>query len=111
MVAGVTACTTPPAPDFTSTALPPGVVGIWYDFTIEVSNDDDQYVIWSIEKGSLPPDLKLDSEKGRIRGTPRWEGKYPLRICVLFFDMYYPDNKDCQDFTLTINPAPKSENK
>ena len=105
MVALMTACTYPD-PVIETTALPPGIVGIWYDFTIEVSNAG---IVWSVEKGSLPPDLKLDPKKRRIYGYPLRVGTYPMRICNWPYEM--SADEDCQEFTLTISAAPKSENK
>ena len=106
MVAGVTACTDDP-PSIETTVLPPGTVGTWYNFAIEAR---ERGLYWYVEKGSLPPDLKLGVNDGRITGYPRTVGTYPARICAHEI-ILGNDQKDCQDFTLTINAAPIPENK
>ena len=76
MVAGVTACTDDP-PSIETTVLPPGTVGTWYNFAIEAR---ERGLYWYVEKGSLPPDLKLGVNDGcvfRTMMTSRFGPKLP----------------------------------
>jgi subtilisin family serine protease len=63
----------PPVPTVTTTTLPGGQVGVAYSQTLEATGGTPPYA-WSLESGSLPAGLGLDSVTGAITGTPTSAG-------------------------------------
>lgn len=62
-----------PAPHITTTALPNGKEGTTYAFTLQATGGSGVYT-WSIQSGTLPSGLSLDSGTGAISGTPTKPG-------------------------------------
>lgn len=56
----------------TTSTLPPGVVGLAYDQTVE--GEGVTMPQWSISAGALPPGLTLDAGTGALTGTPTTVG-------------------------------------
>ena len=64
-----------PAPAITTTSLPSGTAGTAYSQTLAASGGTTPYT-WSLQSGSLPPGLSLDTTSGAITGTPTTPGTY-----------------------------------
>ena len=59
-------------------SLPNGTVGELYSQTLIA--EDDETIIWSIENGSLPPDLTLNAETGEVSGIPTLAGTFEFTV-------------------------------
>ena len=80
--AGVTAqitITVNPAPTVVTTSLPPGTVGAFYSFTLQVSGGTSPYT-WN--SGSLPAWAVLNPATGTISGTPNATGTSNFSVTV-----------------------------
>lgn len=62
-----------PAPQITTTALPTGKVGTAYAFTLQATGGSGVYT-WSVQSGTLPSGLSLNSATGAISGIPTTAG-------------------------------------
>ena len=58
------------APTITTTGVPAPIIGEAYDFTLRA--DGDPTIVWTIESGTLPDGLTLETD-GQIHGTPTTE--------------------------------------
>ena len=65
----------------TTTSLASGRVGRSYSRTVSASGGITPYA-WTIETGTLPPGLTLNSATGTISGTPTLAGTFPFTIKV-----------------------------
>lgn len=62
-----------PVPQITTTALPNGKQGSAYSFDLQATGGSGVYT-WSIQSGTLPSGLSLNSRTGAISGTPTKPG-------------------------------------
>ena len=62
----------PQKPSITTTAIPDGVIGESYDFTIDTEGDEIKFS----KSGKFPKGLKLDKITGEITGVPTKAGTY-----------------------------------
>ena len=73
----------------TSELLPEGTLDAPYSYTANVSGGTPAYY-WSIESGTLPEGLSIDSFTGTISGTPRQQGTFNFTISVSDYDETTP---------------------
>lgn len=73
------ATTTPTAPTITTTALTSMVVNTAFSQTLEASVAG---VSWSVDSGSLPAGLSLNTSTGAITGTPTATGSFTVTIAA-----------------------------
>jgi hypothetical protein len=83
----------------TTSPLPAGQVGSYYDFYLQASSCYPDFY-WSLTSGSLPPGLTGDPSTGEIYGTPTNAGTYNFTVQVT------DGNSDTtnQVLSLTISP-------
>ncbi len=62
-------------------AFPEGAIGAQYDFTPEVSAQDDGTRTWTAE--TLPAGLEIDADDGRITGVPTASGTTSVDFTVI----------------------------
>ena len=90
-------------------SLPNGTVGVAYkkdkdnDHTLLATGGLPPYT-WSIASGSLPPGLSLNSDNGKITGTPTLKGAYTFVVRVT--DQNF--NSKAGQLTITIDAVPLS---
>jgi Domain of unknown function (DUF4382)/Putative Ig domain len=80
-------------------SLPNGVVGLSYNATLAADGGVVPYT-WSIDKGTLPAELSLDSITGTISGVPTAGGDFTFTAKVS--DNSTPVKSDTQRYTITI---------
>jgi len=80
-------------------SLPNGAVGVSYNATLTADGGVTPYT-WSIDKGTLPADLTLDSVTGIICGVPTASGDFTFTAKVS--DNSTPIKSDTQRYTITI---------
>jgi hypothetical protein len=80
-------------------SLPNGAVGTSYNATLMADGGTTPY-IWSINKGTLPGGLSLDSGTGIISGMPTTGGDSTFTVQVS--DNSTPVKSDKQRYTITI---------
>jgi hypothetical protein len=80
-------------------SLPNGAVGTSYNATLMADGGTTPY-IWSINKGTLPGGLSLDSGTGIISGMPTTGGDSTFTVKVS--DNSTPVKSDKQRYTITI---------
>ena len=91
----------PAAPPIIKTSnLPSGVVGTAYSQTLSVISADP--VTWSIDTGSLPAGLTLNTATGAITGTPTTAG--PVNFTVMAANGTLPNTT--RALQIMVNPAP-----
>ncbi len=73
--------TTPPPSIQTPRELPAATVGRAYSHPLIASGGEPPYS-WSLETGTLPPGLSLDSSREMILGTPTSEGTFEFTLRV-----------------------------
>ena len=78
----------------TAASLPEGTSGTSYSYTATVSGGTPAYH-WSIESGTLPEGLSIDSFTGTISGTPSQQGTFNFTLSV----------SDCDETTPSITRA------
>ena len=66
------------APTITTESLPNGTVGTTYSQTLAATGSDT--ITWSINSGSLPDGLTLNSDTGEITGTPTTASSYSFTV-------------------------------
>lgn len=69
------------APIITTTTLPGGAIGAYYDQTVAVSGGDPP-LSFSIVSGALPGGLLLAAGTGRIEGSPTADGTFNFTVRV-----------------------------
>ena len=91
-------------PAISTTSLGDGEIGIIYGKTLEATGGNGSYT-WSLESGTIPDGLTLDSGYSMVWGTPTKPGTYNFTIKV-------SDGigSDTQSYTMTIVPALKPLN-
>ena len=83
---GYTLRETSPFTPLSIAATPPeGTLDTPYSYTANVSGGTPAYY-WSIESGTLPEGLSIDSFTGTISGTPRQHGTFNFTISVSDYD-------------------------
>ena len=90
-----------PALDITTTALPDGVVGMFYSQTLQATGGMTPYQ-WSLAAGAPPDGLILDST-GVISGTPTADGA--VNFTAQVDDAGIPSQTDQQALAIRINLA------
>jgi len=80
-------------------SLPNGAVGVSYNATLTADGGAAPYT-WSINKGTLPAGLSLDSGNGIISGVPTSSGDFTFTAKVS--DNSTPVKSDTQRYTITI---------
>jgi len=86
----------------TTSNLPIGTQNSPYNATLAATGGVTPYT-WSINTGSLPPGLHLDSGTGAITGTPSGAGLSSFTVQVT--DSELPAQAFVGHFSITINPA------
>ena len=86
------------APTITTESLPNGTVGTTYSQTLAATGSDT--ITWSINSGSLPDGLTLNSDTGEITGTPTTASSYSFTVKAE--NAYGSKTKE---LTITINDA------
>jgi len=75
-----------PALAFEPSQLPSGIVGVNYNGTITVTQNETPVGDIAVSSGSLPPGLSLEFERGganstaQITGTPTAAGSYEITV-------------------------------
>jgi alpha-tubulin suppressor-like RCC1 family protein/PKD repeat protein len=72
-----------------ATALPPGIIGAPYNWTVATTGGVPPYT-WGLVSGTLPPGLSLDTTSGVISGKPSTVGNYTFTIHVTNGDVTNP---------------------
>jgi hypothetical protein len=85
----------------TTTSLPTGKAGYYYNQTLKVSGGKAGYT-WIVTSGALPRGIRL-ATGGTLSGIPTAAGSYTFTVRVT--DKGVPVNTDSKTFTLTVNPA------
>ena len=80
-------------------SLPNGAVGVSYNATLTADGGVTPYT-WSIDKGTLPAELSLDSITGMISGVPTVSGDFTLTAKVS--DNSTPTKSDTQRYTIIV---------
>jgi len=83
----------------TTPSLPNGAVGVTYNATLTANGGSSPYT-WSIDSGTLPTGLNLDSVTGIISGTPTASGDSTITMKVS--DNSTPVESDTKEYTVTI---------
>jgi hypothetical protein len=83
-------------------SLPNGAVGVSYNATLTADGGATPYT-WSINKGTLPAGLSLDSGTGIISGMPTTGGDSTFTVKVS--DNSTPVKSDTQRYTITIGAS------
>jgi len=80
-------------------SLPNGAVNVSYNATLTADGGVTPYT-WSIDKGTLPAELSLDSVTGIVSGVPTASGDFTFTAKVS--DNSTPMKSDTQRYTITI---------
>jgi hypothetical protein len=91
------------ATSITTSSLPSGQVGAWYNTTLAASGGTTPYT-WSLASGTLPAGLSLNASTGTLNGTP----SAPVTAGALTFkvsDHSNPVQTATATLSLTIAPA------
>ncbi|MBZ5540581.1 MAG: Ig-like domain repeat protein [Acidobacteriia bacterium] len=87
-------------PLITLGTLPNGIVGVPYQATLQATGGTAPYT-WSIQLGSLPLGLALDSTTGAVSGTPTSAGVATFTVQAV--DASSPPRSATRAVTLTVN--------
>jgi len=85
-----------------TSSLPNGAVNVSYNATLTADGGAAPYT-WSIDKGTLPAGLSLDSGTGIVSGVPTASGDYTFTAKVS--DNSTPVKGDKQRYTITIGAS------
>jgi len=85
--------------EITTPSLPNGAVDVSYNATLTANGGTTPYT-WSIDSGTLPAGLSLDSPTGVISGTPTGSGDSTFTAKVS--DNSTPVKSDTKQYTITI---------
>ena len=101
-ILGGTPCPSPPSLTITTTSLPNGQVGTSYSVALTATDGTPPYT-WSINSGSLPDGLSLESSTGVISSTPTTVGIASFNVQVT--DSSSPVQTDTKDLFITVAGA------
>ena len=93
----------PPPVSVTTTSLPGGEVGQLYSQTLAATGGTPPYT-WTVDAGSLPPGVVLDSASGVVSGTPTSAGTFVFTMKAT--DAGAPALSDTQELSVAVAPAP-----
>jgi len=85
-----------------TSSLPNGALNVSYNATLAADGGAAPYT-WSIDKGTLPAGLSLDSGTGIVSGVPTASGDYTFTAEVS--DNSTPVKSDKQRYTITIGAS------
>ena len=88
----------PVPPSITTTSLVEGTVGETYSQTL--TTDSDATITWSIDSGSLPTGLALDTDTGVISGTPSTIGIFTFNATAT-----NDTGSDTMPFTIVVTTS------
>ncbi|MHC4713441.1 MAG: putative Ig domain-containing protein [Planctomycetota bacterium] len=90
--------------NITTTSLPDGTVNAAYSQTVSATGGATPYT-WSIDSGSLPTGLSLNSSTGDISGTPTGTGtsNFTVKVTDSWDSWLPPANTDTQALSITVN--------
>jgi hypothetical protein len=80
-------------------SLPNGAVGVSYNATLTADGGATPYT-WSIDRGTLPAGLSLNSSTGIISGMPTGSGNSTFTVKVS--DNSTPVKRDTKHYTITV---------
>jgi len=86
--------------DITTTSIPGAKLNESYSTTIEAQGGQTPFT-WTIDSGSLPNGLSLNSSTGVISGTPTETGSFPITVKVE--DSQEPPASDTQEFGFGVD--------
>jgi large repetitive protein len=88
---------------------PTGTEGQAYTLPIELIGDEDEGCdVHQVSSGNFPPGLTVNSDAGRIEGTPTQAGEYRFFLTVTLLTCPYPCGSKCSsddEFIIKINPG------
>jgi len=97
----------PPKLLITTTTLPTGTVGTFYNTAVQATGGRTPYH-WSVTSGSLPAGLGI-TDSGIISGTPTTQGSSTFVVQVV--DAQLPTDSDNRELSITVqNPTVPSIN-
>ncbi len=88
----------------TTSSLPDGTEGVFYEQMLQAAGGVAPFR-WSVSVGALPDGLILNSDTGRIAGTPTNAAIGVLSFTVIVFDSQVPASRTTRDFFIRIAPA------
>ena len=91
----------PPAPNITTASLPSGTVGAAYSQQVQATGGTGA-LTWSINAGTLPPPLTINTSTGVISGTPNTPGTFNFTVKVT--DTFPQSNT--KDLSISIAAVP-----
>lgn len=89
-----------PDPYITTTTLPATTQGVNYKNVFLQAESSSPNLTWSVQAGSLPQGMHLNSTTGELTGAPTIEGTYNFTVKAEAGGIYHT-----RAFTLVVNPS------